>query len=356
MRILVTTLTLLTLLLHAVPAQAADALPPGHQASPYVRWSYPSQMTYGPIENGTGNTGMAPAADAFLTLPFMGPEYITSIFDHCSPDYGINGHTCRYDGVIASAKVGGPDPTFDAGYAQTPGAQDYVYYDGHDGYDYGLYYEPVAAAAGGVVMLSGWAVPSCHSCLSGLTIEINHGNGLLSYYGHLSQLNVSVGQAVRRGQVIGLSGSTGTATGPHLHFGIYHIGGGGPVDPYGWGGSYPDPYSKDVGDLWLTGSPRYANVPLPKVTITAVASKRDPKAIDVSWSSPGGGDTFVVYAIAPDGAFKKWAGNVAAGKAVFHGQPGAYYWFWASVTTDLGWKDANGSSVVWLKGQHRTEQ
>ncbi|HEY8815990.1 MAG TPA: M23 family metallopeptidase [Candidatus Dormibacteraeota bacterium] len=356
MRILVTILTFLTLLLHAVPVQAADALPPGHQASPYVRWSYPSQMKYGPIENGNGKTGMAAAAGAFLTLPFMAPEYITSIFDHCSPDYGINGHTCRYDGVIASAKVGGPDPTFDAGYAQTPGGQDYVYYDGHDGYDYGLYYEPVAAAAGGVVMLSGWAVPSCHTCLSGLTIEIDHGNGLLSYYGHLSQLDVSVGQRVRRGQVIGLSGSTGTATGPHLHFGIYRIGGGGPIDPYGWGGSYPDPYSKDIGDLWLTGSPRYANIPMPKVTITAVASKRDPKAITVSWSSPGGGDQFAVYAVGLDGAFKKWAGNAGAGKAVFHGQPGAYYWFWASVTTDLGWKDANGSSVVWLKGNPRTEQ
>jgi murein DD-endopeptidase MepM/ murein hydrolase activator NlpD len=356
MRILLPTLTLLTLLLYAVPVQAADALPPGAKAGHYVRWSYPSQMSYGPIEDGKGKTGMAPSSGAFLTLPFMGPQYITSIFDHCSPDYATNGQTCRYDGTMATSKVGGPDPTFDAGYAQTPGGLDYIYYDGHDGYDYGLYYEPVAAAAGGTVMLSGWAVPSCHSCLSGLTIEINHGNGLMTYYGHLSRLNVSVGQSVRRGQVIGLSGSTGTATGPHLHFGVYRIGGGGPIDPYGWGGTYPDPYPKDVGDLWLTGSPRYANVPMPKVTVTAVADKRDPKAIDVSWSSPGGGDTFVVYAVGPDGVFKNWTGQKAAGKAVFHGQPGQYYWFWASVTTDLGWKDANGSQVVWLASDRHTQQ
>jgi murein DD-endopeptidase MepM/ murein hydrolase activator NlpD len=242
MRISASILTLLSLLLSvAVPAEAADARPPGHSLGHYVRWSYPSQMTYGPIENGRGHTGMAPASGAFLTLPFMGPQYITSIFDHCSPDYGINGKTCRYDGTIAAARVGGSDPGFDAGYAQTPGSRDYIYYDGHDGYDYGLYYEPVAAAAGGVVILSGWAVPSCHSCLSGLTIEISHGNGLLSYYGHLSRLSVSVGQEVRRGQVIGLSGSTGTATGPHLHFGIYHTNGGGPVDPYGWSGSLQGP-------------------------------------------------------------------------------------------------------------------
>ena len=356
MRILVSTLTLLTLLLHAVPVLAADALPPGHKAGRYVRWSYPSQMTYGPIEDGKGKTGVAPSSGAFLTLPFMGPQYITSIFDHCYPDYSTNGQTCRYDGTIASSKVGGPDPTFDAGYAQTPGGQDYIYYDGHDGYDYGLYYEPVAAAAGGTVMLSGWAVPSCHSCLSGLTIEINHGNGLLSYYGHLSRLNVAVGQQVRRGQVIGLSGSTGTATGPHLHFGVYHIGGGGPVDPYGWSGSYADPYQKDVGDLWLTGSPRYANVPMPKVAINAIPSAQDPAAIDVSWSSPGGGNTFAVYVVGLDGAFKRWIARAPSGKAVFNGQPGQSYWFWASVTTDLGWKDANGSQVVTLEGSTRTPQ
>jgi Peptidase family M23 len=349
MRILVSILTLLTLLLHIAPVRAADAHPPGLKPGHYVRWSYPSQMTYGPIEEGQGNIGTAPSPSAFLTLPFMGPHYITSIFDHCSPDYGTNRRTCRYDGFVASAQVGGVDPTFDAGYAQTPGGQDYLYYDGHDGYDYGLYYEPVAAAAPGVVIWAGWINPSCHTCSSGLTIEIDHGNGLMSYYGHLSHLNVSYGQGVRRGQVIALSGSTGTATGPHLHFGIYYINGAGPVDPYGWSGSYPDPYPKDLGDLWLGGSPRYADVPMPKVTISAGPSLADPTAIDVSWSSPGAGNSFVVYIVGPDGIFKNWTGTVRAGSAVFHGRPGKTYWFWASVTTDLGWKDANGSQVVRLE-------
>lgn len=349
MRILVAFLTLLTLLLYPLPVQAAVAHPPGHGPGRYIRWSYPSQMTYGPIENGRGNTGMAPAAGAFLTLPFRGPHYITSIFDHCSPDYGINGKTCRYDGTVASASVGGPDPGFTAGYAQTPGRQDYLYYDGHDGYDYGLTYEPVAAAAPGTVILSGWAVPSCHSCLSGLTIEISHGNGLLTYYGHLSQLYVAIGQPVGRGQVIGLSGMTGTATGPHLHFGVYYTNGGGPVDPYGWSGSYPDPYPKDLGDLWLGGSPRFADIPMPKVAVTAVLNQHDPTEINVSWSSPGGGNIFVIYSVGSDGTYKNWSGRVAAGSAVFHGQSGVSYWFWATVTTDLGWKDANSSAMVRLK-------
>jgi murein DD-endopeptidase MepM/ murein hydrolase activator NlpD len=356
MRMLVSILALLTLLLRVVPAQAADAQPPGQKPGHYVRWSYPSQMSYGPIEAGRGNTGVAPSTAAFLTLPFMGPHYITSLFDHCSPDYGINGKTCRYDGTVVSASVGGRDPTFSAGYAQTPGGDDYLYYDGHDGYDYGLYYEPVAAAAPGVVILSGWVVPSCHSCSSGLTIEISHGNGLLSYYGHLSHLYVAVGQQVRRGQVIAQSGRTGTATGPHLHFGVYYTNGGGPVDPYGWSGSYPDPYPKDLGDLWLDGSPRYADIPMPKVIVSAALSPSDPKAIDVSWSSPGGGDIFTVYVVGPDGAMKNWKGGVPAGSSVFNGRPGKTYWFWATVTTDLGWKDANGSPVVRLQSDQRSEQ
>jgi murein DD-endopeptidase MepM/ murein hydrolase activator NlpD len=349
MRILVSILTLLSLLLPTSPVQAAGAHPPGHKLGHYVRWSYPSQMSYGPIEEGAGKTGEAPSAGAFLTLPFMGPHYVTSIFDHCSPDYATNGTICRYDGVNVSAKKGGPDPTFDAGYAQTVGGHDYIYYDGHDGYDYGLTYEPIAAAAGGVVMLAGWAVPSCHSCLSGLTVEINHGNGLLSYYGHMSNIYVANGQSVRRGQVIGLSGMTGTATGPHLHFGIYHLNGGGPVDPYGWSGSGADPYSKDVGDLWIGGSPRYASIPMPKLAITAAADAVDHKAVDVSWSSPGGGNVFNVYMVGVDGILRSWKPGVGAGHATFHGKAGGTYWFWATVTTDLGWKDAGGSQVIRLQ-------
>lgn len=195
-------------------------------------------------------------------------------------------------------------------------------------------------------MLAGWAVPSCHSCLSGLTVEINHGNGLLSYYGHLSRIDVSRGQWVSRGQVLGISGMTGTATGPHLHFGVYYINGNGPVDPYGWTAPGPDPYAKDLGDLWLGGSPRYASIPLPQVSVNAVPDANDSRAIDVSWSSPGGGNVYNVYAVGPDGSMSMINGGTAGTSQVFRGGRGLSYWFWVTVRTNLGWTDANGSPVV----------
>lgn len=283
----------------------------------------------------------------------MGPHYITSVFDHCGPNYSSHGRVCRYDGKVASASVGGPDPTFDDGFAQTPGGHDYLYYSGHDGYDYGLYYEPVAAAADGTVMLAGWAVPGCESCLSGLTVEINHGNGLLTYYGHFSSLSVSKGQHVRRGQVLGISGMSGTATGPHLHFGVYYVNGNGPVDPYGWTGPGPDPYAKDLGDLWLTGSPRYANIALPQVTLNAELDLDHPGAIDVSWSSPAGRSaSFTIYCVDDDGVKQVWIRPNGNGAAIFNAKPGPRYWFWAVATTDLGWTGAGGSAVVTIPRTH----
>jgi len=99
MRVVLLFLTLGCLLLSALPAQAHSALPPGHQPIKYSRWSYPSQINYGPIEDGNGEIGQGPSAGAFMTLPFMGRHYITSIFDHCGPNYNVSGRICRYDGI-----------------------------------------------------------------------------------------------------------------------------------------------------------------------------------------------------------------------------------------------------------------
>ena len=58
----------------------------------------------------------------------------------------------------------------------------------------------------------------------GNMIKIKHENGLETLYAHLSKINVKVGQEVRRGQTIGIMGTTGDSTGVHLHFEVYENG------------------------------------------------------------------------------------------------------------------------------------
>ncbi|MCK1734852.1 peptidoglycan DD-metalloendopeptidase family protein [Bradyrhizobium sp. 138] len=72
--------------------------------------------------------------------------------------------------------------------------------------------DPVRVTAYGKVVSAGW------SGGYGRMVEVDHGNGLSTRYGHLSEINVKVGEIVKIGQVIGLVGSTGRSTGPHLHY------------------------------------------------------------------------------------------------------------------------------------------
>jgi len=83
----------------------------------------------------------------------------------------------------------------------------------HEGIDFVIAAgTPVAAAASGVVLLAEY-----HHQF-GNQIDIDHGDGLISRYAHLQQMDVKPGQMVRRGEQIGLVGSTGRSTGAHLHF------------------------------------------------------------------------------------------------------------------------------------------
>jgi murein DD-endopeptidase MepM/ murein hydrolase activator NlpD len=72
--------------------------------------------------------------------------------------------------------------------------------------------DPVRVTANGKVASAGWAGGY------GRMVEVDHGNGLSTRYGHLSEIGVKVGDVVKIGQVIGAVGSTGRSTGPHLHY------------------------------------------------------------------------------------------------------------------------------------------
>ena len=89
----------------------------------------------------------------------------------------------------------------------------------HSGMDIGCGYgDPVWAAAGGAVTLAEY-YGGYGNC-----VMIDHYNGYYTLYGHLSSIAVSSGQLVAAGQTIGYVGSTGNATGPHLHFEIRQSG------------------------------------------------------------------------------------------------------------------------------------
>ncbi len=144
----------------------------------------------------------------------------------------------------------------------------FLFYDGHPGYDYRTidqYFDgtlcpgrvpcsdgrtQVLAAAPGIVV----CVENEKKCTEGKNaneIKIDHENGYFTIYLHLSEIYARSGR-VSRGQIIGISGSVG-ASSPHLHFEVRQNIGGKlvPVDPYGWHGAGPDPYTRATNqNLW----------------------------------------------------------------------------------------------------------
>ncbi|MGD0281056.1 MAG: M23 family metallopeptidase [Dissulfurispiraceae bacterium] len=89
----------------------------------------------------------------------------------------------------------------------------------HSGIDISVPAETqVHATADGVVSFAGWSKGS------GNLVVIEHGFGYSTFYAHNTSVAVSVGQKIRRGDIISLSGSTGDSTGPHVHYEVRHDG------------------------------------------------------------------------------------------------------------------------------------
>jgi murein DD-endopeptidase MepM/ murein hydrolase activator NlpD len=192
-----------------------------------------------------------------LSSPYNGWTDINSFLDHDSPDYTQDGKIVIANGDTALAKNGVESDYFPAYWSES--LRQYINYDGHNGYDFGISYVPILAAAGGTIRFADWS-----SGGYGKMVLIDHQNGYVTLYGHLSKLEVKRGDKVKAGQEIGISGSTGNSTGPHLHFSVFHNC--QVTDPYGWSGRGTDPLtsfdSEQATYLWLPGEdPLVLNTP-----------------------------------------------------------------------------------------------
>lgn len=194
----------------------------------------------------------------FLNSPFYGSEVINSIFDHTSPTYNLdsNPDLRRWNGTTAT-NISNP--------CNQVGLQGNCY-SGHDGIDFGLSYETVLSAAQGSVSFVGWEPGYAHNAGLGLYLRIDHTIDGIDYrtiYGHMSSIIVKYGQPVNAGDPIGVSGNSGSSTGPHLHF-VVQVNVNGswkPIDPFGWqplpGTPQTDPWPHTSWCMWRDGQWTY---------------------------------------------------------------------------------------------------
>ena len=114
-----------------------------------------------------------------------------------------------------------------AGYVSSPYGLRFDGTEFHQGIDIAADMgAPIVATADGVVTAAGW------NGGYGNMVDVDHGGGIVTRYGHASALAVTVGQQVRRGEVIAYVGSTGRSTGPHVHYEVRVNG--APVNPAGY--------------------------------------------------------------------------------------------------------------------------
>jgi murein DD-endopeptidase MepM/ murein hydrolase activator NlpD len=144
---------------------------------------------------------------------------------------GTGGSSHEQYGVFGTGGEGGGNAVMPVGNAPITAGYGHYPKSGkpHHGIDFGVPTgTPVHANRSGKVIMAGWSNTGF-----GNHVRIDIGDGTIEIYGHLSQIGVRVGQTVRAGDVIGKSGATGNASGPHLHFEVRKGGGGtnNAVDP-----------------------------------------------------------------------------------------------------------------------------
>ncbi|HSL43329.1 MAG TPA: peptidoglycan DD-metalloendopeptidase family protein [Anaerolineales bacterium] len=209
------------------------------------------------------------AVTPFLYPPYPGTASQESIFDHSTPNYTYDNVVLAFTGDTARKNCpvppppGTPPPQAGVCNAGQGGywsysLGDWVYYDGHDGVDYGISYRPIYAAADAdQIVYAGWWDPQNHRINLGIYVRLHHPNGYNTYYGHMSSVAVqscsTPGCAfVPHGEMLGISGTTGNSTGPHLHL-LVRNPSNRSVDPYGWRGTGVDPWSHNQREsLWVT--------------------------------------------------------------------------------------------------------
>lgn len=166
---------------------------------------------------GDAEDGARPYEGQLLVVPGGRGEKISW---NPPPRYPSPGPAGYSYGVCSGVKVTGPGSTggfiYPTGSSRVSG---WYFRDvrnpTHIGVDYACRAgDPIVAADNGVVTIAGW------SGGYGILVELNHGNGFVTRYGHLSQLTIGCGHAVYQGSLLGYCGSTGYSSGAHLHFEI----------------------------------------------------------------------------------------------------------------------------------------
>jgi len=222
------------------------------------------------VRGASAERSFAPlqAVAPFLYPPYPGRASQESIFDHSTPNYTFDNRIVGFTGDEARKNCPSPAPpgipppqsgvcNAGSGAYWSYSLGDWMYYDGHDGVDYGISYRPVYAAADAdQIVYAGWWDPQNHKINLGIYVRLHHSNGYNTYYGHMSSVAVQSCSTAGcifapHGEMLGISGTTGNSSGPHLHFTVRNPAGKS-VDPYGWQGTGADPWVNNQREsLWV---------------------------------------------------------------------------------------------------------